>query len=100
MELPAEVLIHNEVLGLKGSRGDLLRISPEGYYEVNLAFGERIHRVLLPIESTVVIQREAEELQQANQQLAREAHTDGLTQIAAEENHGLPAAWPVEPQGA
>ena len=61
MELPTEVLIHNETLGLKGSRGDLLRIHSDGYYEVNLAFGERIHRVLLPVETTVVIQRAPEE---------------------------------------
>ncbi|MFQ5527771.1 MAG: hypothetical protein ACE5GX_16125 [Thermoanaerobaculia bacterium] len=60
MELPIKVLIHNDLLGLKGSRGDLLNISPHGYYEVNLKFGENVHRVLLPIESTVVIGQEAE----------------------------------------
>ncbi len=60
MEIPAEVLIHNEQLGLKGTAGKLLRVGPEGYYEVNLAFGERVHRVLLPIPSTIVIQREPE----------------------------------------
>ncbi len=61
MELPAEVLIHNELLGLKGSRGRLLGIAPEGYYEVNLKFGEKLHRVLLPIAATVLISREPEE---------------------------------------
>ena len=61
MELPAEVLIHNETVGMKGSRGRLLTISPQGYYEANVSFGDRLHRVLLPIESTVIIQQEAEE---------------------------------------
>lgn len=60
MELPISVLIHNELLGIKGSRGDLLNISPNGYYEVNLNFGDKTHRVLLPIGSTVVIGQEAE----------------------------------------
>ena len=61
MELPAEVLIHNEILGLKGGKGDLIRISSEGFYELNLEFGERVHRVLLPIPTTVLINREPEE---------------------------------------
>ena len=61
MELPAEVLVHEQILGLKGTRGTLLRISSEGYYEVNLLFGERFHRVLLPIHSAVIIQQAPEE---------------------------------------
>ena len=60
MEIPNEVLIHNELLGLKGARGTLIRIAPEGYYEVNLRFGSNIHRVLLPIEESVVIAAEPE----------------------------------------
>lgn len=61
MELPIEVLIHNSLLGLKGSAGNLLQISPLGYYEINIQFGDRTHRVLLPIGETVVIARDAEE---------------------------------------
>ena len=60
MELPAEVLIHNSLLGMKGAPGKLIAMSPHGYYEVNCAFGEKVHRVLLPIRSTVLIAREAE----------------------------------------
>ena len=60
MELPAEVLVHNEILGVKGSKGRLLTIAREGYYELNLAFGDRTHRVLLPIERTVIIASQAE----------------------------------------
>ena len=54
MEVPAEVRIHNELLGLKGAKGTLLQIG-DGYYELNCPFGERIHRVLLPMASTVLI---------------------------------------------
>lgn len=61
MELPAEVLIHNETVGMKGSKGTLLTISPHGYYEANVRFGERLHRVLLPIDRTVVIAQAPEE---------------------------------------
>lgn len=60
MELPEDVLIHNSTLGLKGGRGVLLRIAPEGYYEVNLAFGGKKHRTLLPVAGTVVISRDPE----------------------------------------
>jgi hypothetical protein len=61
MELPAEVLIHNELLGVKGGRGTLLQVSADGYYEVNCAFGERIHRTLFPIQGTVLIYRQPED---------------------------------------
>jgi hypothetical protein len=60
MDVPTEVLIHNETIGMKGSKGTLLTISPHGYYEVNVKFGERLHRVLLPIGRTVLIAQDAE----------------------------------------
>ena len=60
MEVPNEVLIHNEVLGLKGSKASLIRIAPEGYYEVNLRFGNNLHRVLLPVQGSVLIASEPE----------------------------------------
>jgi hypothetical protein len=62
MELPAEVLIHNEILGVKGGKGSLMAISPDGYYEINCVFGERLHRTLFPIQGTVLIAREPEEV--------------------------------------
>ena len=71
MELHTEVLIHNETLGVKGGRGTLLQISPEGYYEVNCVFGERVHRTLLPIHGTVLISREPEEAAGANLEIER-----------------------------
>ena len=60
MELPTSVLVHNDLIGVKGSPGVLLNISDLGYYEVNLTFGSNVHRVLLPVSSTVVIGREPE----------------------------------------
>lgn len=60
MELPAEVLIHNQQLGMKGGPGKLIAVSEHGYYEVNCPFGDKVHRVLLPIGSTALIAREAE----------------------------------------
>jgi phage FluMu protein Com len=60
MDLPAEVQIHNQLVGLKGSRGTLVAVSSDGYYEVKCPFGQSIHRVLLSIENTVIIFREAE----------------------------------------
>lgn len=61
MEVPTEVMIHNETAGMKGHRGTLLQVSPHGYYEVNVKYGERLHRVLLPIARTVLIAQAAEE---------------------------------------
>ena len=60
MDLPAEVQIHNQLVGLKGGHGTLVAVSAEGYYEVKCPFGQSVHRVLLPIENTVIIFREAE----------------------------------------
>ena len=61
MELPAEVMIHNETLGVKGHKGTLLQVNPEGFYEINFQFGERLHRTLFPIQGTVLIAREPEQ---------------------------------------
>jgi hypothetical protein len=71
MELPNEVLIHNELLGMKGSKGTLLQVTPDGYYEVNCTFGERVHRTLFPIQGTVLIQRQPEELTRVDSEIER-----------------------------
>ena len=55
MELPIPVLIHNELLGLKGAHGTLIQIYAEGFYLVSTAFGSKIHKVHLPIGQTVLI---------------------------------------------
>ena len=61
MELPVPVLIHNELLGLKGAAGSLIQIYPEGFYLVTTAFGSKVHRLQLPISQTVLILEEPEE---------------------------------------
>lgn len=61
MDIPGEVLVHNRQLGLKGVPGRLLNVSPEGYFELNLKFGDNLHRALLPVAETVLISKEAEE---------------------------------------
>ena len=71
MELHTEVLIHNETLGVKGGRGVLLQISPEGYDEVNCVFGERVHRTRFPIHGTVLISREPEDTTSPDQEIER-----------------------------
>jgi hypothetical protein len=61
MELPVEVVIHNTQLGMKGGHGRLLRICPEGHYEVIIALGENLHRALLPVSGTVLIVKDPED---------------------------------------
>ncbi len=60
MDLPAEVLIHNDLLGIKGSQGTLVAVSPHGFYEAKLRFKNATHRLLMPISQTVLIFREPE----------------------------------------
>ena len=71
MELPAEVLIHSELLGIKGGKGTLLQVSSDGFYEVNCTFGERVHRTLFPIQGTVLIQRQPEDLTRVDLEIER-----------------------------
>ncbi len=71
MELHTTVMIHNGVMGMKGQRGVLLQISSDGYYEINCTFGERVHRTLLPIDGTVLISVEPEDLTRIDQEIER-----------------------------
>lgn len=59
MELPLDVLVHNELMGMKGTRGRLLRIH-DRQYEVVCRFGDKEHRMLLPMQTTALIQSEPE----------------------------------------
>ena len=61
MNIPAMVLIHNQTLGLKGTQGKLFQICETGYYEVECVFGQARHRVLLPIQNTVIISKDVVE---------------------------------------
>ena len=61
MDIPMDVLIHNEALGMKGGKGTLLQVSPQGFYEINCPFGDKLHRVLFPVATTVLICQDPEE---------------------------------------
>ena len=71
MEVPSAVLVHNPTLNLKGTKADLIRISDEGYFEMNVPFGEKTHRVLLPISETVIIQLEPEATDEVDFEIER-----------------------------
>ncbi len=71
MDLPAEVQLHNELLGMKGAKGTLIMVNPAGYYEVKVAFGANTHRVLLPIPTTAIIFREPEAQFEAGVEIER-----------------------------
>jgi len=62
IEREAQVKIYNEVLGAKGARGKLVRVAAEGFYEIALDVGGKMHTTLLPISTTVVVAAEPEEL--------------------------------------
>jgi len=62
MDVPTEVLVHNALLGMKGTAATLIQISADGYYELNCRFGQELHRLLLPIAETALIARDAEEV--------------------------------------
>ena len=60
MDLPAEVQISNDQLGVKNQKATLVSVSPHGYYELRLGFNNRQHKVLVPVNQTSVIFREPE----------------------------------------
>ena len=60
MDLPAEVQLSNDQLGIKNHKGTLVAISPHGFYELRLSFNDRQHKVLVPIQSTGMIFRQPE----------------------------------------
>jgi hypothetical protein len=61
IEREAPIKIYSEVLGAKGAKGRLVRVAPEGFYEVTLEASGRDYTCLLPIASTVILAAEPEE---------------------------------------
>ena len=61
IEREAAIKIYNEALGAKGAKARLVRVAPEGYYEVMLESQGKNFTTLLPISTTVVLAAEAEE---------------------------------------
>lgn len=55
------IKIYSELLGAKGARGRLVRVAPEGFYEVTLESQGRHFTTLLPIQATVILAADPEE---------------------------------------
>jgi hypothetical protein len=55
IEREAAVRVYSEVLGAKGAVGKLVRVAPEGFYEVTLAMQGGNYTTLLPVASTVIM---------------------------------------------
>jgi hypothetical protein len=60
IEREAAIKIYNEILGAKGAKGRLVRVAPEGFYEVTIDSGGRQYTSLLPVQSTVILAAEPE----------------------------------------
>jgi hypothetical protein len=61
IEREAAIKIYNEALGAKGAKARLVRVAPEGYYEVTLESQGKNYTTLLPISTTVILAGDAEE---------------------------------------
>jgi hypothetical protein len=60
MEVPAKVMVYNQLLGISGTHGLLVAVRREGMYELHLPSQGRIHSVLLPIAQTALVWVEPE----------------------------------------
>ena len=65
IEREAPIRIYSEILastlGAKMAKGRLVRVAPEGFYEVLLEASGKNYTTLLPIATTVVMAAEPEE---------------------------------------
>jgi hypothetical protein len=55
MDANDKVKIYNTTLALKGVEGTFVSVNPEGYYELYMKFNDKRHKVMLPINNTVLI---------------------------------------------
>lgn len=59
IEREASVFVANdamaEIIKAKSAKAKLVRIAPEGFYEVRLTLNGKSHTALLPIPSTVLV---------------------------------------------
>lgn len=60
MDIPQDVFVYSQILGLSGTQGTLIAIRPEGYYELRLISKGRPHVALLPIAHTGLVAAEPE----------------------------------------
>ena len=55
IEREAAIKIYNETLGAKGTPGKLVRVAPEGFYEVGIVSGGKLYTALLPVALPVAL---------------------------------------------
>jgi len=55
IEAASAVRIYCEALGAKGAKGQFIRMSPEGFYEVIVESGGKQFTGLLPVAGTVLL---------------------------------------------
>ncbi len=55
IEKEALIRVYSDALGLKGTKGRLVRVATEGFYEVTIESGGKEYTGLLPIASTVIL---------------------------------------------
>lgn len=60
MEVPARVMVYNQLLGLTGTQGLLVAVRREGLFELRLPSQGKVHTVLLPIAQTALVYAEPE----------------------------------------
>jgi len=58
IERSTPVKVYNEVLGAKGAKARMIRVTPEGLYEVSLESGGHTYTAWLPVQSTVILAAE------------------------------------------
>ena len=65
IEREGAIRIYSEILantlGAKVAKGRLVRVAPEGFYEVTVESQGKNYTSLLPIQSTVILAADAEE---------------------------------------
>jgi hypothetical protein len=59
MEANDKVKVYNSTLGLKGVEGTFISVSSDGYYELYMKFNDKRHKILLPINNTVLVSDDA-----------------------------------------
>ena len=60
IEREAAIKVYNEALGAKAAKGKLVRIAPEGFFEVTLEIGGKNYTCFLPIAATAILAAEPE----------------------------------------
>jgi hypothetical protein len=60
MEVPARVMVYNQLLSLSGTLGLLVAVRPDGCYELRLPSQGKVHTVLLPVAQTALVYAEPE----------------------------------------